>query len=83
MFQSEHLQEKWAPLLNYEGLDAIKDSHKRAVTATLLENQERFLREQQSFQESGSFLTEAPTNSVGNTGYQSGGDQSVAVSTPF
>ena len=82
MFQSEHLQEKWAPLLNYEGLDAIKDSHKRAVTATLLENQERFLREQQSFQESGSFLTEAPTNSVGNTGYQTAGDQSVAGFDP-
>jgi hypothetical protein len=44
MFQSEHLQEKWAPLLNYEGLDSIKDSHRRAVTAVLLENQERFLR---------------------------------------
>jgi hypothetical protein len=42
MFQNEHLQEKWAPLLNYEGLDAIKDSHKRAVTAVLLENQEKF-----------------------------------------
>jgi len=66
MFQSEHLQEKWAPLLNYEGLDEIKDSHKRAVTATLLENQEKFLREQNSFAESGSFLTEQPTNSGGN-----------------
>jgi len=83
MFQSEHLQEKWAPLLNYEGLDPIKDSHKRAVTATLLENQEKFLREQQSFQESGSFLTEdTPTNSVGNTGYQTGGDQSQAGFDP-
>jgi hypothetical protein len=82
MFQSEHLQEKWAPLLNYEGLDAIKDSHKRAVTATLLENQERFLREQQDFNQSGSFLTEGPTNSVGNAGYQSGGDQSVAGFDP-
>ena len=66
MFQSEHLQEKWAPLLNYEGLEEIKDSHKRAVTATLLENQEKFLREQNSFAESGSFLTEQPTNSGGN-----------------
>ena len=45
MFMSEQLQEKWAPLLNYEGLDPIKDSHKRAVTAVLLENQEKFLRE--------------------------------------
>ena len=73
MFQSEHLQEKWAPLLNYEGLDSIKDSHRRAVTAVLLENQERFLREQSSFETAGSFLTEAPTNSVGNGGYTNAG----------
>ena len=72
MFQSEHLQEKWAPLLNYEGLDSIKDSHRRAVTAVLLENQERFLREQSSFETAGSFLTEAPTNSVGNGGFTGG-----------
>ena len=72
MFQSEHLQEKWAPLLNYEGLDSIKDSHRRAVTAVLLENQERFLREQSSFETAGSFLTEAPTNAVGNGGFTGG-----------
>ena len=73
MFQSEHLQEKWAPLLNYEGLDSIKDSHRRAVTAVLLENQERFLREQSSFETAGSFLTEAPTNAVGNGGFTNAG----------
>jgi len=73
MFQSEHLQEKWAPLLNFEGLDSIKDSHRRAVTAVLLENQERFLREQSSFETAGSFLTEAPTNSVGNGGFTTAG----------
>ena len=73
MFQSEHLQEKWAPLLNYEGLDSIKDSHRRAVTAVLLENQEKFLREQSSFETAGSFLTEAPTNSVGNGGFTNAG----------
>jgi len=67
MFQSEHLQEKWAPLLNYEGLDPIKDSHRRAVTAVLLENQEKFLREEQSF--SNGFLTEAPTNDAGTGGF--------------
>ena len=82
MFQSEHLQEKWAPLLDAEGLDSIKDSHKRAVTATLLENQEKFLREQNSFAQSGSFLSEAPTNAVGNGGYTSGGDQTVAGFDP-
>jgi len=69
MFQNEHLQEKWAPLLNYEGLDSIKDSHRRAVTAVLLENQEKFLREENAFATSGSFLAEAPTNAVGNGGF--------------
>ena len=73
MFQSEHLQEKWAPLLNYEGLDSIKDSHRRAVTAVLLENQERFLREQSSFDNGSlSMLMESPTNS-GNAAGASGG----------
>ena len=70
MFQSEHLQEKWAPLLNYEGLDKIKDSHRRSVTAVLLENQERFLREEQAFQVGNlSNLMEAPTNSTGTGGF--------------
>ena len=65
MFQSEQLQEKWAPLLDYEGLDSIKDNHRRAVTAVLLENQEKFLREETAFN-SGINLMEAPTNSAGS-----------------
>jgi len=81
MFNSEYLQEKWAPLLNYEGLE-IKDSHRRAVTAVLLENQEKFLREEQSFSQSGSFLSEAPANVVGNGGYTSAGGQTVAGFDP-
>ena len=36
------------------------------VTAVLLENQEKFLREQQHSAESGSFLTETPTNNTGS-----------------
>ena len=59
---NEHLQEKWAPLLNYDGLDPIKDAHRRAVTAQLLENQEVALREEREF------LNEAPTNSVSSGG---------------
>ena len=77
MFNAEHLQEKWAPLLNYEGLDPIKDPHRKAVTAVLLENQERFLREQQSFSSTG-LLTESPTvnTSTGNgsAGFSAGAD---------
>ena len=81
MFHSEHLQEKWAPLLNHEGLDSIKDNHKRAVTAVLLENQEKFLREQAAF-DGGGMLTEQPTNSAGNGGYTSAGGQTVAGFDP-
>ena len=73
----EALQEKWAPLLDYEGLDNIKDPHRRMVTAVLLENQEQALREEKEF------LSEAaPTNSVGNGGYTSSGNQTVAGFDP-
>ena len=81
MFQSEHLQEKWAPLLNAEGCDKISDPHRRAVTAVLLENQEKFAQEQAAF-EGGGMLTEQPTNAVGNGGYTSAGGQTVAGFDP-
>ena len=45
MFNSGQLQKKWQPLLEAEGIDKITDNHRKAVTAQLLENQERFLRE--------------------------------------
>ena len=66
MFNAEYLQEKWAPILDYSGMDQIKDAHRRSVTAILLENQERELREERDF------LYESPTNS-GNTAGASGG----------
>ena len=71
MFQSEHLQEKWSPLLDYEGVDPIKDAHRRAVTAVLLENQEKFLREEQAFG-SGLSLMETPTNAANAAGASGG-----------
>lgn len=83
MFQSEHLQEKWAPLLDYQGLDPIKDSHRRAVTAVLLENQERFLREEASFQNGNlSYLMETPTNSGNAAGAFGGFSGSAAAAGP-
>jgi len=66
MFNGEQLQEKWAPLLDADSADPIKDAHRRMVTAVLLENQEKFLNEERNF------LTEAPTN-VGNAPGASGG----------
>jgi len=81
MFHSEHLQEKWAPLLNYEGLDAIKDSHRKAVTAVLLENQEKFLREEAAFGSSFN-LMETPTNAANAAGASGGFSGSSAAAGP-
>ena len=64
MFQSEKLQEKWSPLLDYEGLDPIKDAHRRSVTAVLLENQEKFLKEEESFNNGINLMEAVPTNST-------------------
>ena len=43
MFLSENLQEKWSPILEHSDLPKIEDNYKRAVTAVILENQERKL----------------------------------------
>ena len=60
MFQTEHLQEKWSPVLQHPDLPEIKDSYRRAVTTIILENQEKALKEDKNF------LTEtAPTNFIG------------------
>ena len=77
MPSNEVLQEKWAPLLNYDGIDPIKDAHRKAVTAQLLENQEIALREEKEF-----LHEAAPTNSVGNGGFTSSGGQTVAGFDP-
>ena len=80
MFNAEYLQEKWAPILDYQGLDGIKDSHRRMVTAVLLENQERTLREEREF------LSEGPANSANSAGasggYSGSGGQTVAGFDP-
>ena len=80
MFQSEQLQEKWKPLLEYDGLDPIKDNHRKAVTAVLLENQEKFLREEQAFG-SGINLMEAPPTNAANAAGAGGGFGGGATAT--
>ena len=59
MFNAEHLQEKWSPVLNNEAATPIADRYKKAVTSVLLENQERFLREERGM------LSEVAVNSLG------------------
>ena len=61
MFKTEHLQEKWQPVLEHNDLPEIKDSYRKAVTTLVLENQEAALKEDRGF------LSEAaPTNATGS-----------------
>ena len=65
MSNFKNLMEKWAPVLNEETAGSISDNYRKAVTAVVLENQEKALAEQRS-QMTG-FLTEAaPGNSTGS-----------------
>jgi len=65
MFNADaKLMEKWTPVLEHADLENIQDSHKKAVTARLLENQEIAAREEARAQQ-GNFLNEdAAANSV-------------------
>ena len=57
MYITEQLEQKWAPVLDHAGANPIKDSYRRAVTALVLENQEKAMAEE------GRMLNEsAPTN---------------------
>ena len=61
MFQTQHLQEKWQPVLEHPELPKIGDAYRRAVTTLILENQEKSMKEDRSF------LGEAaPTNATGS-----------------
>ena len=62
MYLSEQYEKKWQPVLEHADLPKITDSYRRAVTATILENQERAQKEDNAF------LSEAaPTNATGSS----------------
>jgi hypothetical protein len=79
---NEELISKWKPVLEHGDLPKITDAHRRNVTATLLENTEKAIREagggfgQQS-------LLEVATNSVGASGYTGAGSTGVAGYDPI
>ena len=60
MFNTEHLQEKWQPVLEHNDLPEINDSYRKAVTTVILENQEKALKEDRGF-----ISEAAPTNATG------------------
>lgn len=60
MYLTEQLERKWTPVLDFDGLPVVKDPYRRAVTAIVLENQERAMAE-----ESRQLNETAPTNATG------------------
>ena len=56
----DKLVNKWAPVLNEETAGPISDNHRRQVTAAILENQERAMREEAQ-QSSFGVISEAGT----------------------
>jgi hypothetical protein len=61
MYLAEEIQNKWAPVLDHDALGAIKDQHRRSVTAIMLENTEKALMESASH---GSYQTLTETSST-------------------
>ena len=62
MYLSEQLVKKWQPVLEHPELPKVTDSYKRAVTAVILENQEKALREDRAF-----ISESAPINSTNSS----------------
>lgn len=63
----EKLLEKWSPVLDHEDCNPIKDSHRRAVTAVILENTEKAMRDEAVAMGGSRVLNEAgiPVNFMG------------------
>jgi len=74
MSNYQALVEKWGPILEHESFSPITDSHKKAVTATILENTERALAETGDLSANmTSLLSEAaPTNDASTGGFGAG-----------
>ena len=61
----DKLVQKWAPVLNEETAGPISDYHRKQVTAAILENQERAMREESAWGAFGTLNEAAPTNDAG------------------
>lgn len=67
MYLSETIQQKWSPVLDHPDMAKISDPYRRAVTAIVLENQERACRE-----EAGILAEAGGANFTGTGGYTGG-----------
>jgi len=65
----DKLVEKWEPVLNENSAGEIKDSHRRAVTAAILENQEIAFREEAQLNEVASNSNASVTGGPGGANW--------------
>ena len=75
MFNAEHLQEKWAPLLDYDGAEKITDSHVEWLPQFSGEPRKIPARR-------ASFLSEDPTNAANAAGASGGFGGSATKTGP-
>ena len=82
MYLAEEIQRKWAPVLDHSDLPGIRDAHRRSVTAVVLENTERALRESSAH---GMFqtLTETSSDLAANRMAASSSDASTGAIDTF
>lgn len=83
---AEETRKKWQPILEHEDLAPIKDSYRRSVTAQLLENTERALREDASHGNSSNLLAEASpiaANAWGNSSANGGTGGNIGAFDPI
>ena len=62
MFNADENMKKWAPILEHSELPGIGDNYRKAITATLLENQEKAMAQERAQY---GFLNETAANDAG------------------
>jgi len=65
MYLTENLQTKWAAILEHDSVSPIKDPYRKAVTAIILENQEKAIFEERGYGYQDNLNEAAPANATG------------------
>lgn len=81
MYLSETFVAKWAPVLDHPDLAKITDPYKKAVTAVILENQERALREEAAAY--GNMFEAVPNSAGGGMSPVAGGEGNIKGFDPI
>ena len=67
MYLNEEVITKWGPILEHSDMPAIKNAHRRGVTAVLLENTSRAIKESQSWSPQSLLEAGVPANVTGSS----------------